>query len=64
MPMGKQVRSLLGDPRQKLTTTAMLAPQSLVLVPQLGAQLLIQVAEQLGSELRWIESAVILDPTL
>ena len=60
--MGKQARALLGNPRQELTAAAMLTPQSLVLLPQPGAQLLIEVAEQLGPQLRWTEPAVVLDP--
>ena len=32
-------------------------------LPQPGAQRLLQVAEQLGPELRWLESAVVLEPT-
>jgi hypothetical protein len=60
--MGKQGRALLGNPRQELTAAAMLTPQPLVLLSQPSAQLLIEVAEQLGPQLRWIEPAVVLDP--
>jgi hypothetical protein len=47
--------------RQKIATGAMRSPEAIVLLVQPGAQLSTQVAEQLGPELRWKESAVVLD---